>query len=350
MLISLLFLFSFNNTETTIIHTDTYGKLSPERVLLFPDGSLFLLGDKAVITHFDTEGRVLKRFGGSGQGPGEFQYPSALYSDGRSLFVWDAEGRISQFDEKGQFLRHLKPKHFGIELIRVADGWAYGNWNSAEDSLPDYPVSVFLCDGDAANPREITTTKGNGYGATFIAEGTRSIYTPVRPRARLETSRDQKSLYVVNPSRLAVRVFDARTGTMVSHFKKEMPVHPFNPDWANIRLKQVKAMYPDRTYKTNYYENFPVVRDFWVSPDDDLVFRLWTFEPHKRDTVFVCDAKGQPAETSLSWRDWRRWCATWGRKVLLIAVDQKTDENLLVWQPAEKMSSWFSANPLNTAD
>ena len=76
-----------------------------------PHGQVFVLDRQAhSITVFDPEGRFLRRFGGRGEGPGEFRGPSAMTWDacGR-LWVIDAfNHRYTAFDSTGRVLETLR--------------------------------------------------------------------------------------------------------------------------------------------------------------------------------------------------------------------------------------------------
>ncbi|MBN2415209.1 6-bladed beta-propeller [bacterium] len=64
-------------------------------------------GDKTIKV-FASDGRFIRRFGGEGQGPGEFLFPASLTVSHEYLYVADAARRsISQFTLTGDFIRSV---------------------------------------------------------------------------------------------------------------------------------------------------------------------------------------------------------------------------------------------------
>jgi len=330
----------------TFIQTGEIGMVNLHQTALAGDGSVYVLSlINYKIKKFDARGQLVKTFGGKGQGPGEFNYPTRLFIENDRIYVWDIEeSRFSEFHQDGTFMAWKSPPRHGVDIVRKRGGWAYGTWVSAVKSEPNAVVTLFLADEEFKQVQPIAESRGNGYGATFIAERGKSIYTPVHPVPKLEVSRDGKRIYLLSPTTLDVTIFD-ENGNPVGQLKKNMPRLPFNPDWANIRLEEVKRIYRDRTYQTSYYKEFPVVRSFLASPGGDLVFRLWTFEPHKTDKTIALRENGSASNLNLPWRDWHRWLAQDGDRVLLARVNPETELCELVWCPGTNIERFMQDHP-----
>lgn len=74
-------------------------RLSDGRVAVLNSGS-------GEIRYFGANGRILKKAGGMGEGPGEFAYPMAFTrSPGDTLVVLDRDGTRAWFDPQGEFVR-----------------------------------------------------------------------------------------------------------------------------------------------------------------------------------------------------------------------------------------------------
>jgi len=88
-------------------------KIRPIKVA--PDGSIFVANSRDHnISKFDAAGKLLKKFGRHGQGPGDLEYPSELsILDGRTLVVggYISGRKISLFNLNGEFLAVLKTRH-----------------------------------------------------------------------------------------------------------------------------------------------------------------------------------------------------------------------------------------------
>jgi DNA-binding beta-propeller fold protein YncE len=71
---------------------------------------LFVVDSQAhAVLIYDLEGRSVGRFGGRGGGPGEFNFPSHINTDGAgNLYVTDSgNARVQVFDSAGHFVRHV---------------------------------------------------------------------------------------------------------------------------------------------------------------------------------------------------------------------------------------------------
>jgi hypothetical protein len=77
-----------------------------------PDGSIFVANNREnTILKFDGDGRLIRKFGRKGQGPGDFEFPSNLsILDGRTLIVGEYAGnrRISLFDLEGGLIKLIR--------------------------------------------------------------------------------------------------------------------------------------------------------------------------------------------------------------------------------------------------
>jgi sugar lactone lactonase YvrE len=164
----------------------------PNDVLVTRSGEIFVScghgQGKSEILKFSKDGKLIKRWGQTGTGPGEFDQPHALAMDSKGrLFIGDRNNnRIQIFDQDGKYLEEWKQfsRPSGIyidkrDTIYVADsesesvsrnhdGWKRGiRIGSAKDGsvksfIPD-PVdkapSTSAAEGVAAD------SQGNVYGA-----------------------------------------------------------------------------------------------------------------------------------------------------------------------------------------
>ncbi len=108
---------------------------TPETVLHLLRGAVFL-GDEAVIANagfdeimfVDASGRVTRREGREGSGPGEYRYITGVFVDADGIVVWDSGNqRMTRLDRRGSFVEFKTlrvPGFRTLEVIGVADGRA----------------------------------------------------------------------------------------------------------------------------------------------------------------------------------------------------------------------------------
>lgn len=177
-------------------------------------GATFLSNGNLVIgnrgTHelrfFDGSGRYIRSSGGQGNGPGEFEYISAVYrSSGDTILVFETLRKrvVSVFDSAGTYVRRFtQPSEFGGYPV----SWgALGNGtilvataeNQEPDPRPDYSVHLLDTRGAGA------TTLG-----TFPDEEYTPSGAPVIFGNRLHLHAAASTIAVANDDAFSIRLFD----------------------------------------------------------------------------------------------------------------------------------------------
>jgi len=164
----------------------------PNDVFVTRSGEIFVScghgQGKSEVLKFSKDGKLIKRWGQTGTGPGEFDQPHALAMDSKGrLFVGDRNNnRIQIFDQNGKFLEEWRQfsRPSGIyidkkDTIYVADsesesvsrnhnGWKRGiRVGSAKDGTVKYfiPDPVEKAPSTSAAEGVAADSQGNIYGA-----------------------------------------------------------------------------------------------------------------------------------------------------------------------------------------
>jgi sugar lactone lactonase YvrE len=164
----------------------------PNDVLVTPKGDIFVScghgQGKSELLKFSKDGTLIKRWGQTGTGPGEFDQPHALAMDSKGrLFVGDRNNnRIQIFDQDGRFLEEWKqfsrPSGIYIDkkdniyvadsesesVSRNHDGWKRGiRIGSAKDGSVKYfiPDPVEKAPSTSAAEGVAADSQGVIYGA-----------------------------------------------------------------------------------------------------------------------------------------------------------------------------------------
>ena len=170
----------------------------PQQVEEGPDGNLYVLdsGD-SFIKVFSPDGRYLRKIGGQGEGPGEFQRTEGAsfgFMAGNRLFFTEFIGGhhwITILDLDGNLLRVLSVQQevmFGVRsAVPLDDGgflvhFAYNSVPRAEGDyyLYDWPQSLAAVDSTGAIVSEVVHTNHTMFISSSPSGGTTSLpFTPV---------------------------------------------------------------------------------------------------------------------------------------------------------------------------
>jgi hypothetical protein len=113
-------------------------------------GSLYVVDRfEAAVQEIDSSGSVVRKWGRTGDGPGEFRTPSAIaVGTDRHVYVAESGGRISIFSDQGQLTRTLQFRGFAnITDIVVLPS---GNIVIARDVHPSEPTGAYVSIVDTA--------------------------------------------------------------------------------------------------------------------------------------------------------------------------------------------------------
>lgn len=105
--------------------TGIYRYIMPKQFTVASNGHAWLLDpDESKILIYGPNGRLLKKIGGRGEGPGEFQYARSLYSVDDQVIVEDIDS-VSIFDLSGECLEKILRVGFNhnVAIHKVHKGW-----------------------------------------------------------------------------------------------------------------------------------------------------------------------------------------------------------------------------------
>ncbi len=305
--------------------------LMRDSVQVAKDGTVFILDQsEQTIKRYDDKGEDKGVVGRKGEGPGEYTSPWALYLEGDEFFVRDRRARkVIVYNLKGEFIRNIKEPVDGLDIARVAGGWATGSWRLG---APESQVVLQLVNEDLLQPRKILEWSRAGTdGVTDVRLAstglTRLPYNPAKNLAMMVPSLDLKTLFVYQPAEsFRIAVVDVATGS--SHFisLKDVKRMPFNNEWGKERLKEQQEDYNRRGLagKLQWIEGFPKffpwVREMLAGPNGTLVIKRWSMNPDKSDIIVVVDAHGKSVNLPYKKENEERILATHDGQVLLSVI------------------------------
>lgn len=134
------------------------------------DGTTALIdGGSRTVRMYDTAGLFLRTLGGPGQDPGEFQYPSAIFSSpGDTIMIWDNPShRLTRFSYDGAYLDLAT-----VDRGRLQQGLALPLVSAGAEVLPDGRVLVRLFEAGTRDPKPEGFFRPRGGVIVMGADGT----------------------------------------------------------------------------------------------------------------------------------------------------------------------------------
>lgn len=144
---------SFVPSDSTIFEDSDSAVIAlPAATIRFRDRVAILDASEGDVKVFSSKGKLIRRFGRKGHGPGEFQTPMGLaIGAGDTTFVGDnGTGIITVFDSAGVFVRSFRPgvSLLGLHILSNGDFVIKGR-RSRQDPAVAYVVSK---DGTRVTP------------------------------------------------------------------------------------------------------------------------------------------------------------------------------------------------------
>lgn len=292
--------------------------VDPTRIAEGPDGNIYVYDrSDAFIKVYSPEGRYLRRLGGKGQGPGEFQRADGadfgFTHDGKLYFTESFGGHrwITLMTLSGEYLDVI---HIGLnQVFGVAnsapleeDGFLLELWLSPKPEkekdyfLYRYPQALVRINAGGEVVSEILKTN---YFKTISSIGDGADqwlpFSPSFAWARLE----ENAVIFADGTSTNFQVYDYR-GTLIREVKTSLP-EPEKvtgqdlEEWRRMREEAVrdKAWFNRfgrviEKYKKSIYDKKPLLSSISLTPDGNLlVSSLWSEE--KGRDYWLLDENGK---------------------------------------------------------
>jgi hypothetical protein len=241
------------------------------------------------LREFSPQGRVVKRFGRKGKGPGEIEYLFYMFRCGDSLVTKDLQGLVSVFNLNGTFVRAFQLKTTPYRMacnarMRFAVmGWEANN--AIKSEVNRSPADYWLARADT----NVETQLGKMPGAERI--GQRPLPLGRDPRVAIGLT----TAYVALADSLEVRRFDLEGRPLAPMLDRIPRVAATQADLDAEREREIAALGEraraaiTRDYAVVPLARFlPATRELVVDRDDNLWVQHFprAASPTVRWTVF----------------------------------------------------------------
>jgi hypothetical protein len=292
----------------------------PRQVEEGPDGNLYILdsGD-SFIKVYTSAGQYLKKLGGRGEGPGEFQRTDGAtfgFTDNGKLFFTEYFGGhrwITIMELNGDLVRTFSPQlevSFGIQAASsLCDSGFLVEfvYSSAPRAKGDYffydkPQSLALVDSLGAIVSEIANTnytKMISYspnGATTNLPFTpRFIWTPINNNEVIWSDGMTPHFQVFNFSGQLIREIEtplpqpqqvSKSDLQQWRINRENEMSSLNPVWWDRFGKVIQE------YKKPLYDK-PILRGITTTPGGNLLVQGWTYSDSGESLYWLLDRLGE---------------------------------------------------------
>jgi hypothetical protein len=293
-----------------------------KHLIVTPDGSVFVSNSSEhKIYKFNPTGRLVKTFGGKGEGPGDLYFPGRIsILDGKLLVVGEyaTRRRISLFNFSGKCVNVIKTKHncfspIGLKNNTIAYYTIQGQKGKMNDEFRMIN-SVFVVDVETRKETQIARFKLINKkivlptGMTLkVSDFLGTLFIGKTKRGNLLVGvNNSRTLDIYSPQGEFLKTFnlnmspEAIPANYHDEFKTKVlngiMARPLNPQL----LKMMKKAITNTDFRNHFGEFLPFYRHISMDSEGNiLIFRFpatlgktaEVFQVYSPDTKYVCDTR-----------------------------------------------------------
>lgn len=297
------------NTDWETLFYDTYKEFT-----VGPQGNIFVSNNRQHnVFIFSSSGKLITRFGGKGEGPGDLYYPGNIsILDDKYLIIgqYASTRRISVFNLDGSFVKILKTKRSAFSPIALKDN-RIAYFTISKSSPGTVKILVFTKSLNSGRERQVTGM--NLPNRNLIRTGGGGIFMINNQMGHIVINRTEKNNLLVGASNTDVINIFSPFGKHIRSFRlnlKPIPVsdsyirkfkHHMIEDAQNERNSSHYITALKKTNFKNFFaDHFPLYRDIFVDSNGNLLVAKWldcikdcpkTFQAYSSEGKFLCDFK-----------------------------------------------------------
>ena len=334
---------------------EIYQPITHDMVAVTERGELFVLDTKEkTVLRFAPDGSRLENIGSKGQGPGELEWPRAVYVVNDQLVVSE-HSRANVYSLDGEPIRLVSGP--GSVYYPTSSGWIT---SESQYSLEeDTEASLLWLDPsgrDSHKTHQWKRDKINGSVPFIIIDGAMTYnFAPAPERLFVRPSSDDQHIYVRFPSSKQILVLNPE-GVQVGTIELPKQNLTFNEYWADQLVEEVSKKFKKggsvKSVKVNplYPEFFPTVMLMWEGPDGLVYVEQWTSSPGKNRKVLAYGAKGNVKKPGYTPDELTRIVAHKGDWAVITLWDKENEEASLALCKKADIKTVIASNEFDDSE
>lgn len=278
--------------EVTIRDLEIFKPITPYLAGVDETGQVYIL-DRAEcrVLVFDADGNSIQTMGRKGNGPGEFQWPLYLTVGKGKVIVY--EGTMANiFNTNGAYMNQVPRNPKSLSYI-------IGNSEYLRKSEDDSMAIILRRDLDTGHEetllawqpeRLIKPQKPYTHGAG------KASYSPIRENIFFVASHSRRYLFIGHMGpQFRITVLDLEKNKQ-HVIKRSIKPIPFNKEWGQADIDARNRQGGEVKLYLSDIKNFPLIRNLWSGPGDEIVVSLWTGMPDTTTRHLVFTPEGKDTE------------------------------------------------------
>ena len=345
-----LFFLALLGTNIRIQHESFEAPLGRNDLARTEAGHFYVIHRESLeVFHFDAQGKLLHRFAGKGNGPGELTTVTDIFYQNELVYLTESvafRSRVLVYSKEGAYIKDLvlPGKFFFPQIIKVKNGWIVGDLKAAEP--PKAPAQLVWYDEAFEEP--VVFARGDRLQTGWVlTQNCKMHLNPVALPLLATYHAEQNLLYYVIPGSTEMGVFDVIRKAHAEPISLKFPVIPFDESWGNKVLRRRKQHLKHCQVVADFPKVFPIVSELRQSPFGSLEMRQWRKGSDGISKVSLyLDGQGARIKSPYSQAVANRVVLAGAGSVWMLFFDEENESYGIAEVPLSETVSFVKANPL----
>lgn len=327
MTFSILVPFLFGQSSHSVIFPTTFLNAVSHQIVAANESYVYVLNSENEIAILDMQGHQIKSVGGQGEGPGEFQFPRAVFADDTYFYVVEPGAVttfVHQFSNTGSFVKKIPfPRSaFFPEVLKTTTGWLLGDFYAQGSAQKEAEIVIY--DRDLREVGTILKAKALQRGWT-VSENCIIKYNPAAQSVLWALDVRGERLFTVLPDSGVIQVWDVEAQKVTANFASDLKPIPFDEEWGNEQVQEMRERERACTVQADFPLVFPPIDQIRVAANNEvIVVGSQSLAGNKREVV-TFDRDGRPITSAFALKDQKHFLASNSQYLFFRTYDSEAD-------------------------